>query len=301
MGPGRTILVTGAGGQAGRALSGRVWPEGVAVRGLDRAMLDITDADTVREAVATLQPDVIVNLAAYTAVDQAETDRRAAFAINAMGAEVLARAAADAGAPLLHVSTDFVFAGGKGAPYVETDAAHPLNVYGASKLAGEQAVSAAPGRSLIVRTSWLLGDGPANFLTAILARLEAGQPFSVVADQAGSPTGVNDLAKALVKLALRLADDPEAPTGLYHLANEGGASRHALARAIADAWSEASGRAPPEIAASSTETPAGTARRPADTRLSSTAIERDFALGLRPWRAMVEAAVAARLNGGEVI
>jgi dTDP-4-dehydrorhamnose reductase len=192
---------------------------------LERARLDVTDAGAVREAVRAHGPGLVVNAAAYNAVDAAETDRGAAFRANALGPGLLAEAAHAVGASILHVSSDYVFDGEKGSPYDEADAPHPLSAYGESKLAGEQAVRAANPKHYVVRTAWVYAHGGKNFPRTILA-LAAKGPVRVVDDQRGSPTFAPHLAQAIARLV-----ETEA-FGIWHLAGAGEASWYELTRAL---------------------------------------------------------------------
>ena len=217
------VLVTGAGGQLGRALRPALREHEVAI--LTRAQLDITDEAAVREAMGAHRPDLVLNAAAYNAVDRAETDREAAFAVNATGPGLLATAAAEAGAAILHVSSDYVFDGEKGAPYDENDRPRPLSVYGQSKLLGEEAVRAANPRHYIVRTAWVYATVGKNFPLTILDLAKQG-PVRVVDDQWGSPTYAPHLAEAMAQLI-----ETEA-FGLWHLAGGGEASWYELTREL---------------------------------------------------------------------
>jgi len=220
-------MITGAGGQLAGALA-EAAPAGWTVTALSRAQLDIADEAAVAKAVSALAPDLILNAAAYTAVDRAENEAAAAFAANRDGPRHIAEAASAAGARMIHISTDFVFDGRSGRPYRPSDPTAPLGVYGASKLAGEAAVrEAAPG-ALIVRTAWVYGASGANFLHTML-RLMAERPqVRVVADQIGCPTATPDLAAALWALA---ASDA---AGVMHYAGAGAASWYDFAVAIAE-------------------------------------------------------------------
>ena len=217
------ILLAGAGGQLGRALVPKLGTH--AVVALTRAQLDITDATAVSEAVKAHRPDLVLNAAAHNAVDRAETDREAAFRVNALGPRFLAEAAAQAGAAMLHVSTDYVFDGEKGAPYDEYDEPHPLSVYGESKLAGERAVREATPRHYIVRTAWVYAHGGKNFPLTILDLAKKG-PVRVVDDQRGSPTYAPHLAMALAQLV------ETSSFGVWHLAGSGEASWYELTREL---------------------------------------------------------------------
>lgn len=221
--------MTGAGGMLGRAVVEVAQRLGHEVHGATRAELDITDLDALRRAVAERRPDAVVNCAAYTDVDGAESDRFAAFAINVDGAGNVAAAAADAGAAIVHVSTDYVFDGTKREPWLESDAVGPLGAYGASKLAGERAVATANPAHAIVRTAWLFGAGGKNFVDTMLALGAQREEVSVVTDQVGCPTWTGHLAGALVELAERPQD-----TGIHHVAGTGSCSWNELAIEVFD-------------------------------------------------------------------
>lgn len=218
------ILITGAGGQLGRALQ-------EALRGSDllprpRALLDITDLEALRAAVDELRPDLVINAAAYNAVDAAESDAEGAFAGNALGPRNLALVTAATDTPLLHVSTDYVFDGFASRPYHEFDPPNPRTVYGASKLAGEKAVRDLNPRHFIVRTAWLYHPDGKNFANTITALGAERDEVRVVSDQYGSPTYVPHLASAIARLL------PSGAFGTYHLVNTGAASWFDFAAAL---------------------------------------------------------------------
>jgi dTDP-4-dehydrorhamnose reductase len=280
------VLITGAGGQLGRAILAAA-PAGWTVTGLTRAELDLGDRTAVAETVRGHGPDLIFNAAAYTAVDRAESEPDLAFRINRDGAGHLAAAAQAVGARLVHISTDFVFDGRASRPYRPDDETGALNVYGASKLAGEQAVVQRAADALIVRTAWVYGPGPGNFLATML-RLMASRPeVGVVADQIGTPTSTLTLARALWALAAAEA------RGVLHYTDAGVASWYDFAAAIAEEAVQA-GRlehAPPvkPIATADYPTPA---LRPAFSVLDKSAT---FALLGEPplhWRAALRAVLA---------
>jgi dTDP-4-dehydrorhamnose reductase len=271
------ILLTGAGGQLGRALRQLVTQHELLPR--THAELDIAEPDAVAAAFDELAPEGVLNAAAYTAVDAAEGEPELAYRVNEAGARVLAEASASRTIPLLHVSTDYVFDGEKGAPYVESDAVHPISVYGASKLAGEEAVRRANPRHFIVRTAWLYGPVGKNFALSIRAAAARGGPLRVVDDQWGSPTYAPHLAAGLAQL---IATDAY---GTHHLANAGVASRFEFAAELLAALGS---RTPLEpIPTSAWPTPA---RRPRNTALAS---ERATGIALPDWREGVRDFAAA--------
>ncbi|MGI9169724.1 MAG: dTDP-4-dehydrorhamnose reductase [Caulobacteraceae bacterium] len=257
-------LVTGGEGQLARAWATAA-PPGWTVTAMSRAALDVGDEAMVRARIAALAPDLVLNAAAFTAVDRAETEAEAAFAVNRDGASHVARAAAEFGVRMVHVSTDFVFDGASGRAYRPDDAAAPLGVYGASKLAGEAAVAAAAPGALIVRAAWLYSPRPGNFLTTMLRLMGQTGEARVVADQIGSPTSAASLAAALWGLIEGGA------SGLLHYADAGVASRYDFALAIGEDALAAGllARAPRVVPIAGPDLPTP-ARRPAFSVLDST-------------------------------
>ncbi len=272
------IMVTGSAGQLGQAVLRAPEGEGIERVGLDRGRLDITDRAAVRDALAGLAPDVVVNCAAFTAVDAAETEREAAFAVNRDGAAILAQACAARRRPLIHLSTDYVFDGEKGAPYVEDDAPRPLNVYGASKAAGEVAVREHLAEHLILRTSWLYGAGGGNFVGSILRLAATRAEIPVVDDQRGCPTAATDLAATLLTLARRAAAG-NCAWGTYHCCNAGETSWFGFAAAILEGRGQATRPVP--VATAAFPRPA---RRPPRSALDCRLLAARFGIELRPWR-----------------
>lgn len=273
-----TILVFGKSGQVARALAMR--GEVVA---LGRAEIDILDEASIRAALRTHNPRAIINAAAYTAVDKAEDDEAAAFALNRDAPALIARICADMGTPLVHISTDYVFDGAKAAPYAEDDATSPTSVYGASKRAGEAAVLQSGAHAAIIRTSWVYASSGANFVLTMLRLAQDRDEISVVADQFGRPTWANDLAEACLASAAALQRTQSDARGLFHFANAGDASWADLAEAV---FAEAESRGWPSARVkriSTAEYPTR-ARRPANSRLGTAKIEKALAIRPRPWR-----------------
>lgn len=284
-----SILLTGGAGQVGTEFQ-RLAPAGFEVVAPTRAQLDLRDAEAVARFAADRPWDLIVNSGAYTQVDKAETDAVAAWQVNALAPAALAAA----GAPILHLSTDYVFGGDKPAAYVETDPVGPVGVYGASKEGGEQAVRTLNPRHVILRTAWVVSPHGANFIKTMLRLAEARDQLGVVDDQRGSPTSATDIAEAAWVLAQRMIADPEAPAGTYHFVNAGEATWCELARAVF-AQAEAAGRKVPTVDAIPTSAYPTPARRPANSRLDTGKITRDFGIEPRPWRTAISEVVAALL------
>ncbi|WP_313443905.1 dTDP-4-dehydrorhamnose reductase [Brevundimonas sp.] len=280
------VLVTGGTGQVGLALQRLDWPAGVVISAPQRADLDLSDPASIAATFERTPFKAVINAAAYTAVDKAENDREAAFAVNATAPGLLAAAAVKAKAVMLHVSTDYVFDGTKPEPYVEVDPTRPLNVYGASKLAGEQAVLSACPRALILRTSWVLSADRANFLKTMLRLAADRTELGVVQDQIGCPTSAADIAEVLGTLTQRLLTDGKAPTGIYNFVNAGETSWAGLAGEIMS-LSEARGGPGATVRGIATADFPTPARRPANSRLATEKITRDFAIQPRPWRVAV--------------
>lgn len=287
----RPLLVTGGSGQVGGAVARLARAAGRTVWAPPRAELDLADPAALARAVASGQPAAVINCAAYTAVDKAESEEALAFAINADAPAALAAACAAAGIPLVQVSTDYVFDGTKPAPYLETDAIAPLGVYGRSKAAGEAAVRAAAPRHAIVRTAWVLSAGPGNFLDTMLRLAGERSSLNVVDDQIGCPTSASDLAAALLAIADRLG----ARSGIWHCVNGGEASWFALAGHI---FAEAARRGlpVPEVNPIRTAQYPTPAARPANSRLDCGRLSANFGLVMRPWQDAVSAILAERLG-----
>jgi dTDP-4-dehydrorhamnose reductase len=300
-----TVLITGTSGQVGSALLGlmRERTPGMQIAAPTRAEMDLANADSIRTYVRSVAPRWIVSNGAYTAVDAAETDRDAAYAANATAPGVLAEEAAKLGAGIIHLSTDYVFPGTGTHPWVETDPTAPLNVYGASKLSGEQAIAATGAAHIILRTSWVYSGGGKNFVRTMLRLLSTKtDPLRVVADQHGSPTSATDLADAI--LGLMVATEFESPNsdaplaealgsrgGIYHCTGMGETTWAGLAGAVREYLIREHGMTPPEIiGVGSSEYPTPAAR-PLNSRMDCTRLFANFGIRLPHWHDSVEVAL----------
>lgn len=279
------ILLVGSNGQVGHELLQTLAPLGQVVA-TDRATLDLRDEAAIRAAVRKARPALIVNAAAYTAVDKAESEAELAHAINGRAPGVLAEEAAALGAWLVHYSTDYVFPGDKPqGSYREDEPTGPINVYGASKLAGEQAVAASGARHLVLRTSWVYGAHGANFVKTIVRLARERERLTIIADQHGAPTSSRLIAEVTAQLAPRLLAG-EAESGIYHLQGAGEATWHEFAAAIVERLRQLdpAGVRCGEIAPIPTSAYPTPARRPANSRLDCARLQQAFGLQLPHWR-----------------
>jgi dTDP-4-dehydrorhamnose reductase len=276
------LLLLGGSGQVGTEFQALPLPRGIEVVAPDEAALDLTDRDALDNVVAAGSWSAVINAAAYTDVDRAESDEAKALAVNGDAPARLSDATGRFGIPLVHISTDYVFDGCKGAPYVESDAPSPLNAYGRSKLAGEQGVAAGNSRHLILRTSWVYSPYRRNFVRTILRLASERDRLTIVADQRGCPTAAQDVANVCLSLALRCALRPESgPYGLYHFAGGGEATWHEFAKTIVEL---ARLPDPIEVVPIGTDDYPTAAKRPLDSRLDCAALDRAFRIKPRPWR-----------------
>lgn len=280
------ILLTGGNGQVGTEII-RQAPASLNIVAPGRAELDIGDPEAIATLVASRPWAAVINCAAHTAVDLAQTEVSAAWKANALGPAAFAEATAKAGIPLIQVSTDYVFDGAKDGFYAETDPVAPVSVYGASKEGGEQAVRTANPRHVILRTAWVVSPHGKNFVKTMLRLAETRPHLTVVDDQRGCPTSAGDIATTLLTITRRLIDDPQAPTGTYHFVNSGEATWCEFARAIFEI-AAAQGAPSPSVEGITTAQYPTPARRPANSRLDVTKLVHDYGISPRPWRAALE-------------
>lgn len=277
------IVVTGRTGQVALSLAERAEASGHDVVLVARPEFDLLAPATILPALEAARPDLVVNAAAYTAVDAAENDREVAFAVNALGAETVAAAAARLGVPVVQISTDYVFDGTGSGPYDEAAATSPLGVYGASKLAGERAVAAANPRHLVLRTAWVYSPFGRNFVRTMLKLAEGRDEVSVVADQHGNPTSAFDIADGLLAVATRIAQGGFERWGTYHLAGNGEATWADFAAHVFEVSEGLGGPSARVRAITSAEYPTA-ARRPANSRLNSGTFSSVFDWAAPEWR-----------------
>ncbi len=284
------ILVFGGRGQLGSQLSENAAQRGVKMLSLGRDEADIAEVATVRRFIADARPSVVVNAAAYNQVDKAESEPSLAHRINASGPGILAAAAADAGVPVIHVSTDYVFEGRKSQPYFEDDAVAPLNAYGQSKEAGEQTVRAQNPQHLILRTAWVYGVYGSNLLNTMLRFADEREELAFVDDQFSSPTASADLAEAIL-VAAESAAAGGASWGTYHVAGGGHASRYELAGVVLDERRRFVGTSPVLKPVPASTFPVAAAR-PVFSALDSSRFAEAFGFAMPPWQESARRAVA---------
>jgi dTDP-4-dehydrorhamnose reductase len=291
------ILVTGAHGQVVTAMRERA-PEGVEVVALGRPGLDLADPGSIEAAFEGETADVVVNAAAYTAVDKAESEEALATRINGEGAGLVARAARALGAPVIQLSTDYVFDGSLDRPYAEDDPTGPIGAYGRSKLAGEEAVAEGNPRHVILRTAWVYSPFGANFVKTMLRLGQTRREARVVADQRGSPTSALDIADAVIEIAAKMLLQPTPEKyGVFHMTGAGEATWAEFAEAIFT-QAHALGRAAVKVVPIATAEYPTPARRPANSRLDGARLKREYGVALPPWRDSLKA-VVGRLIASE--
>lgn len=277
------LLVTGSQGQVARSLSLAAKEQGFDCETVGRPDFDLTKPDHIERTLDQHKPDLVVNAAAYTAVDKAEEEGGAAIAVNRYGAGVLAALCNENAIPLIHLSTDYVFDGTKHFPYVETDATSPLGIYGHSKLEGERAVTAANPQHIILRTAWVYSPFGNNFVKTMLRLAETRDELGVVHDQIGSPTYAPHLAEAILTIGKLLGrNDNENRWGIYHIAGSGETNWHEMACYIFE-QAALKGHKQPLVRAIETIDYPTPAKRPANSRLDCTKLEQNFSIRLPDW------------------
>jgi dTDP-4-dehydrorhamnose reductase len=289
------ILLLGNIGQLGWELERTLATVGYVI-GFNYPEIDLTQPDGLDALISRVDPQIIVNATAYTAVDQAEQEADTAYAINAIAPGIMAEAARKIGAALIHFSTDYVFDGAKGSPYVETDEPNPLGVYGSSKLAGERAIQAAGGAALILRTSWVYSLRRESFVTKVLEWSRRQAVLRIVDDQVGNPTWCRMLAEITAQLIAKTCSDPAGwireRRGLYHLAGSGHASRLEWAREILALDPKQSEQVVQELLPAKTGDFPTPARRPLFSALNCDRFAETFGLRLPDWREALKLAMA---------
>jgi dTDP-4-dehydrorhamnose reductase len=284
------ILVTGVLGQVGHALHNTL-SNAHEIVAVDREQMDLCDVQAIRDAISSIRPSLIINPAAYTAVDQAESESGLAYDINVTAPRVIAEEAAKIGAGLIHFSTDYVYEGNQITPYTETDAVNPLSMYGQTKLAGELAIQAVGLPHLILRTSWVYGAHGKNFLKTILRLSAEREQLSIVDDQWGAPTSSHSIANAVQELINVWHQPDQQQSGVYHFTNAGSTSWFGFAKAILATY-ESQARAlglpalkikSQSISAIKTVDYPTPAARPANSRMDNTKLQTTFGIALPPW------------------
>lgn len=293
------ILLLGKNGQVGWELERTLAPLGELIT-MGRADADLSQPEQLRSIVRRVRPEIIVNAAAFTAVDRAESEAELAMAVNGTAPGVLAEEAADLGALLVHYSTDYVFDGRKRRPYIETDPPNPINLYGKTKLAGDVAILASDCPHIILRTSWVYGMRGENLLLKVLAAAEEGKDLRVVTDQVGCPTWCHSLAEATAKIIARLCEertegqDMKRHNGIYHCSSTGQTSWHGFAKEIVEGALKGQGQAPPSLIPIRTQELQRAACRPKYSVLSTVRLHEHFGLNMSGWRVELRRCLESR-------
>lgn len=279
------ILCIGSSGQVGRSLAEARLPAGGRYFGVSRPDCDLTGPASIAAAIRETEPDVVVNAAAYTLVDRAETEEAEAFAVNAEGAGNVGAACAEADIPVVHISTDYVYSGDKPSPYVETDEVNPISAYGRSKLAGERRLAALQPKHIILRSAWIFSPFGTNFVKTMLRIGRERESLRIVEDQIGSPTYAPHLAEAIIRICEKLSDVsvPAEIWGVYHAVGQGETSWCGLARAVFER-AEQLGQSAPDVAGIPTADYPTPAKRPANSRLDCTKLKEVFGISLPRWQ-----------------
>lgn len=294
------ILITGCLGQLGCELVRQANDLDFEVFGLDVPEIDITDLKRTEKMVSEIQPNLLINAAAYTAVDKAESEADLALSVNKEGPANLAESCRKKGIPLIHISTDFVFDGKKDSPYVETDPISPLGVYGETKAEGEKAVRAAIEKHVIIRTAWLYGSEGYNFVKTMLKLGRKNEEIRVVSDQHGSPTSAKDLAEAVLDISQRIRHGEDVSWGTYHYCGRGITSWHGFAVKIFELASMYDKkRMTPTVHPIPTAEYPTPARRPAFSALNCDLIREKFGIHTKPWEESLEVVIEQLVKQGK--
>lgn len=292
------ILVCGSQGQVAQALAESHLPGDISLIARGRPDLDLLDAASIRQSLTDIQPDLVVNAAAYTAVDQAETEIEAAHALNAAAPGELARQTAALGVPLIHLSTDYVFDGSKDAPYTEKDPVNSLGVYGRTKREGEIAVIEANPNSIVMRTAWVYSPFGKNFCKTMLRVSEQRDELGVVMDQLGNPTSAHDIASAIIAVSKTiLVERQPVQQGIYHLSGTGEASWADFASAIFEHSASIGGPTAKVKRITSAEFPTPV-KRPSNSRLDCRKLEQAYGIAMPHWRESMRACVNRLIETG---
>jgi dTDP-4-dehydrorhamnose reductase len=294
-----TILIFGSGGQLGYELMRQAEARDLAVRGLDLPQTDITEIKHVKNAFAQHRPELVINAAAYTNVDAAESEIQLASAVNRDGPANVARLSFENNIPLIHVSTDYVFDGTKGSPYRETDPTSPIGVYGQSKAEGEIALRSVIRDHIILRTAWLYGSHGRNFVKTIMKLAREKEEIRVVSDQYGSPTSAADLAEAILTISGVIVKRAAVRWGTYHYCGKGVTSWYEFSRTILDIYRQYEDVKTERIVAIATADYPTPARRPAYSALQCDLIEQNFGISTRPWRSSLKKTIHKILSGSD--
>ena len=292
------ILLTGGTGQVGRSILAKVQAYQEPFFVPSRSELDLSDPQSIQRVLESRDWTTIINAGAYTAVDQAESEPLLAEAINANAPSILARFCHEHAIPLIHFSTDYIFAGDASSPYKEDDDTAPIGIYGASKLAADKAILESHCRAVILRTAWVVSPYGKNFIKTVLRLAQERAEIRVVADQYGCPTGAQDLASVVLSILPRLMADQNAPTGIYHCCNQGETTWAGLARVVMEESTRLGGTRARIIDITTADYPTP-AKRPYYSRLSCDRLQKDWDITLRAWKPMVADIVAALLHEKE--
>ena len=290
------MLITGAHGQLGREIIDVTQSKGCPVQAPPEDDLDICDLDKIDNVITELKPELVINTAAYTQVDKAETEEELAFKVNKTGCTNLARMCTKHKIPLVHISTDYVFDGQKGTPYVETDPISPLGVYGRSKAEGESEIRSFLKEHIILRTSWLYGTHGHNFVKTMLNLATSKKEIRVVADQYGSPTNAADIARTILSIAEQLQSGNKNNWGTYHYCGQGIISWHIFAEKIIELARQHGKVRTPRIEPVTTDEYPTPAKRPVYSALDCSRIYKKFNISPRPWQKSLETTIRKLLK-----